>query len=89
MTPGEYFDRHGRLAQRESTAFTTENGVSPPKELVELFRMLEISPSEGSSRQYVVRDVCMGFCYDPKAGLGYTAENQRCGYGVDGRERCY
>ncbi|MBZ5687748.1 MAG: hypothetical protein LAP86_22265 [Acidobacteriia bacterium] len=71
------------------TAFTTENGVSPPKELVELFRMLEISPSEGSSRQYVVRDVCMGFCYDPKAGLGYTAENQRCGYGVDGRERCY
>lgn len=71
------------------TAFTTENGVSPPAELVEFFRRLEASPSENFSPQYSVRDVCLGFCYDPKAGLGYRAENQRCGYGLDGRERCY
>lgn len=71
------------------TAFTTENGVSPPKELVEFFRRLEAFPSEKSAPQYLVRDVCMGFCYDPKAGLGYRAENQRCGYALDGKERCY
>lgn len=71
------------------TAFTTDNGVSPPDALVRFFRKLEDSPSSSSAPQFVVRDVCFGFCYDPKAGLGYRAENQRCGYGLDGRERCY
>lgn len=71
------------------TASTTENGVSPPAEVVQFFRKLEKSSSSNSGPQYVVRDVCLGFCYDPKAGLGYRAENQRCGYGLDGRERCY
>jgi len=71
------------------TAFTTENGLSPPDQLVQFFRKLENSPSNKSGPEYVVRDVCLGFCYDPKAGLGYRAENQRCGYGLDRRERCY
>jgi len=71
------------------TAFTTENGTSPPAELIRFFHKLEDSHSSSSGPQYLVRDVCLGFCYDPKAGLGYRAENQRCGYGLDRRERCY
>jgi hypothetical protein len=71
------------------TAFTTENRVPPPEELVEFFRVLETSPSESAAPQYQVRDVCLGFCYDPKAGIGYRGENQRCGYGLDGTARCY
>ena len=60
------------------TAFTTENHVAPPAELVDFFRGMEGAPPTGAGSRYEVRDVCLGFCYDPKAGLGYRAENQRC-----------
>jgi len=71
------------------TAFTTENATSPPKELIAFFNDIERAPTSDQSWHYEVRDVCLGFCYDPKAGLGYSAENQRCRYGLDNRERCY
>jgi len=71
------------------TAFTTEDASPPPKELVAFFDDIEKAPTSGQSWHYEVRDVCLGFCYDPKAGLGYSAENQRCTYGFDNRERCY
>ncbi len=70
-------------------AFTTENAASPPAELVDFFQELELSPSIGAGSRYEMRDVCFGFCYDPKAGLGYSAENQRCVSGADGKEHCY
>lgn len=70
-------------------AFTTENGTKPPPELVNFFREVEGTVSSGEVSVSEVRDVCLGFCYDPKAGLGYRAENQRCGYGLDYKERCY
>jgi hypothetical protein len=71
------------------TAFTTENATSPPRELVDFFHELERAPLIGAGSRYEMRDVCLGFCYDPKAGLGYSAENQRCASGANGKEHCY
>jgi hypothetical protein len=71
------------------TAFTTENASPPPAHVVEFFRELEEAPSRATSMDSKVRDVCLGFCYDPKAGLGYRAENQRCWYPADRKEHCY
>jgi hypothetical protein len=86
--------RHGEGWYTETnsfaiTAFTTENHVAPPAELVDFFSGMEGAPPTGAGSHYEMRDVCLGFCYDPKAGLGYTAENQRCATGVDGKEHCY
>jgi hypothetical protein len=73
----------------EIAAFTTENSVAPPRELVELFNEIEGIPVTRTSVRYQVKDVCLGFCYDPKAGLGYRAENERCSEWPDGKEHCY
>jgi hypothetical protein len=86
--------RHGEgwYTETESfaiTAFTTENATAPPAYLVDFFRAVEGVLPTGAGAHYEVRDVCLGFCYDPKAGLGYSAENQRCATGVDGKEHCY
>lgn len=74
----------------EITAFTTENATPAPADLIAYFHQIESSPSTGGGWSDKVRDVCLGFCYDPKAGLGDRAENQRCRFGIDGREEyCY
>jgi hypothetical protein len=70
-------------------AFTTENATTPPAELVAFFRGIVETPSNGTRYNYEVRDVCLGFCYDPQAGLGYRALNQRCRKGSDNKEYCY
>jgi len=73
------------LNQSGWTAFTSEYGTSPPKELVELFHDLTTTPVYGgewhTSRKH---DICLGFCYDPLAGLGFDASNQRC-HNANGR----
>jgi hypothetical protein len=69
-------------------AFTTENSSPPPPELPTFLKEVEAEPSLGLSSRYNVRDICLGFCYDPKAGLGYIAENQRCAERPDGKELC-
>ena len=71
------------------SAFTTENQVPPPQELVKFFKEVESVPLIGNGATYEVRDVCLGFCYDPKAGLGYRAENERCRETLDRKELCY
>lgn len=59
------------------SAFTSEYGTEPPKEVVDLFHDLEsVAPAEKELR--AVNDVCMGFCYDPLAGLGLDNLNDRC-----------
>lgn len=68
--------------------FTTENRASPPAGTVDLFAKLAVAPSTNGDLRYEMRDVCLGFCYDPKAALGYTAANQRCVDGLDGKEHC-
>jgi hypothetical protein len=58
-------------------AFTTENGMQSPPEVVDLFHKTE---AQASGLLYVTytRDICLGFCYDPLAGLGIQFVNQRC-----------
>ena len=58
-------------------AFTSEYGTEPPKEVGNLFHEIEsVAPLE--SEQRTVNDICMGFCYDPLAGLGLGNMNDRC-----------
>jgi len=58
--------------------FSTKNRNSPPGELKELFRSLERLPTR-SPELWDTRDICLGFCYDPVAGLGITSSGERCG----------
>jgi hypothetical protein len=58
-------------------SYTTENGATPPPEVVALFHDLEATP-RSSETHSDLKDVCLGFCYDPKAGLGYLYSNHRC-----------
>jgi hypothetical protein len=58
-------------------AFTTEYGTQPPKEVLDLFNDLQsVVPAEENLR--TSKDVCLGFCYDPLAGLGLGYMNDRC-----------
>jgi hypothetical protein len=81
-----WYTEMGRFA---IAAFTTENATAPPAELLAFFRGAIEIPNKGPLYYYEVRDVCLGFCYDPQAGLGYRALNQRCRYGTDNREYRY
>jgi hypothetical protein len=68
-------------------AYTTEKGESPPHEIVRLFNELETLPRSRES-QSEVRDVCLGFCYDPLSGLGAVYANHRCRYDEHGKVVC-
>jgi hypothetical protein len=57
-------------------AFTSEYGTAPPKEVTELFHQIENLPIREESL-FAVRDVCLGFCYDPLAALGFGVLPQR------------
>lgn len=57
-------------------AFTTQNGATPPETITDLFRELEKLPAS-EQRITTVRDVCLGFCYDPVAALGFKILPQR------------
>jgi hypothetical protein len=64
------------LKESKLLAFTTEYGTAPPKEVTELFHQIENLPlREGSP--LAIRDVCIGFCYDPLAALGFGVLPQR------------
>lgn len=57
-------------------AFTSELGTAPPREVVELFGELDALPERWQKRD-ARRDVCLGFCYDPIAALGFISLPQR------------
>jgi hypothetical protein len=57
-------------------AFSTEYGTKPPQEIRDLLVQAENLP--GSQLSITIQDVCLGFCYDPVAGLGFWSYNQRC-----------
>lgn len=59
------------LKESRLFAFTSENGRTPPLDVTNLFRELETLPAS-QGRPLVVRDVCLGFCYDPVAALGFS-----------------
>ncbi len=57
--------------------YRTEKGGVLPPQIVDLFNELMRMPrSPGGHSE--VRDVCLGFCYDPLSELGYVFVNQRC-----------
>jgi len=58
-------------------AYTTDNGVTVPEEIVQLFRELESLPKT-PEKTTELKDVCFGFCYEPQAGLGLLYSNYRC-----------
>lgn len=81
---GWYFAAEGIRFQ----SYSTEIGTRPPGEIVELFSQVEtVRPADGGAT-YRRKDVCLGFCYDPRAAFGALYANQRCRY--DGnRYRCF
>jgi len=66
-----------RLGRAQFLAYITESGAQPPPEGIEVFRAVEGLPVQ-ERRECVVRDVCLGFCYDPYAGLGVAYLNDLC-----------
>jgi hypothetical protein len=66
-----------RIGDAKVLAFTTEYGTKPPRDLVDLFRDLQALSLDQKETE-TTSDVCMGFCYDPLAGLGIVNMNQRC-----------
>lgn len=73
----------------KTVTFTTENAIPPPRELTTFLNEVEREAPVGPSSRHTVRDICLGFCYDPYAGLGFVAENQRCAERPDGKQLCY
>jgi hypothetical protein len=55
--------------ERGVSAFTTDYGTEPPSEVVDLFHEMESVVPTGKELR-TANDACMGFCYDPLAGLG-------------------
>ena len=57
--------------------YTKENKAVPPPDVVNLFNQIEKLP-RSSPGQEEMRDVCLGFCYDPLSAMGYLFANHRC-----------
>jgi hypothetical protein len=74
------------LSDSPLLAFTTESGTNPPPAIVDVHQQMEQLP--GTQRSFAVQDVCLGFCYDPVAGLGFWFSNQRCHALPDGASQC-
>jgi hypothetical protein len=64
------------LKDKRLLTFSTEYGTSPPKEVVELFHEIESLPAS-EEQPFATRDVCLGFCYDPMAALGFVVRRHR------------
>ena len=73
----------GRLA-----TFRDDFGLAVPRELVELAAQLESRPVIDRLPPGSRRDVCLGFCYDAPAALGYAYSNRACRTTADGGTLC-
>jgi hypothetical protein len=78
------------LTGRQSgpVGFTKGMGTAPPPEVIEIFRLIEALPLT-DTRTRDAKDVCLGFCYDPLAGLGFVYVNQRCRMDNQGKWQCF
>jgi hypothetical protein len=56
--------------------FTSDRGTLLPEQITNLLREIEQLPKY-EEQSFVARDVCLGFCYDPLAELGYYPASQR------------
>jgi hypothetical protein len=66
-----------RLKRSRILEFRSDRGTLPPDELVGFFHEVE-KVSETEVSRETIKDVCFGFCYDPRAALGLVYVNQRC-----------
>jgi len=57
-------------------AFTSEYRTVPPEEIMGLFREIEKLPVS-EEQVHGIQDVCLGYCYDPVAALGFSILPQR------------
>ena len=57
-------------------AFTSEYRTVPPEQIAAVFREIEELPVS-EAQVHGTRDVCLGFCYDPVAALGFSILQQR------------
>ena len=57
--------------------YGASNGSNPPEEIVDLFRELDGAP-RSSETHSELKDVCLGFCYDPLSAMGWLYANHRC-----------
>jgi hypothetical protein len=53
------------------------NGSNPPEEVVDLFRELDGTPRHSETHSEL-KDVCLGFCFDPLSAMGWLYANHRC-----------
>ena len=57
--------------------YGASNGSDPPQEVVDLFRELDRAPRYSETHSEL-KDVCLGFCYDPLSAMGWLYSNHRC-----------
>jgi hypothetical protein len=57
-------------------AFTSEYRTVPPEDVIQFFSIVRNLSFRGEQR-FFRRDVCLGFCYDPVAALGFDVLPQR------------
>ncbi len=76
-----------RLKGSRISAFTSENGMTPPAGIVAFFREVQDLPTTEQAGDEI-KDVCLGFCYDPVAGLGKIYVNERCSTGANNVTHC-
>ncbi len=80
---GWYILGSGRLL-----SYTSEYRIVPPPEVVKLFKEITASRVYWPHQRYTEKDICLGFCYDPPAALGFACENYHCRTEDDGTTRC-
>ena len=76
------------LAGSPLLAFTSEYGTTPPREVRDILELIETLPGI-EQLSFAVQDVCLGFCYDPVAALGFRFSNQRCHTLPSGNTQCF
>lgn len=69
-----WYVRDDRIGLR---VYRLDKGTAPPQQIVDLFNELLDTPRSREGRSEI-RDVCLGFCYDPLSALGDRFVNQRC-----------
>jgi hypothetical protein len=76
------------VASESLLTFTSEYRSQPPRETLDLFEAVRSLPVIQAFQMKTERDVCLGFCYDPVAALGFVYENHHCRTDENGMTRC-
>jgi hypothetical protein len=57
--------------------YDNSSGTPAPQEVTDLFHDLS-QMRQSSETESELRDVCLGFCYDPLSAMGHLYSNHRC-----------